>query len=141
MMQASKNPAYEEIDLGAFNDEYAGQKVRVLVNPTRAFRTAYRAACMNAIFGVDDKVFTECLAPVLDMTPEEAGAMMNDLPPDAAQWLFFVTLDGFDGEKWQTVISPHLFRVWDDWTIKRVKAHAALPRASALQSADSTAAN
>lgn len=122
-----QNPKVEEIDLGAFDAEYAGQRVRVAVNPSRAFRAAYREACSRAMLGVDDAAFIECLSAVLAMPVSDVGAYVNGLPPDAAQWLLFYTIDNYntDTGRFETSIPPHLFKVWDDWILRRVKARAA----------------
>lgn len=77
------------------------------------------------MFGIDDKDFVECLSVVLGMMTEAVGEYVNNLPADAAQWLFFFTVDDFDGVTFKTTIKPHLYRVWDDWVIARVKARAA----------------
>lgn len=132
MSYTIKNPKYEEIDLGTFNEEYAGQKVRVLVNPPRTFRAAYNSAAVDAIFGTAPAdAFMECLSVVLDMPLDSMQEYVANLPIDAMQWLFLYTLDGFDGERFSTRIAPHIYRVWDDWIVTRVKAFAAPPKASA----------
>lgn len=131
---------FEEIDLGEFDAEYAGEKVRVLVNPTRGFRAEYNSACANAIFGTDDQAFTKCLAIVLGCTEEGAVQRINALPADVSQWLFFYTIDNFDGEKFGTTIPPHLYQVWDDWVMQRVKARAARLPASAQPASELQAA-
>jgi hypothetical protein len=125
MSATIQNPKYELIDLGKFNEEYAGQTVRVVVNPSRAFRAAYNAGAIEAIFGAGDEHFVELLAAVMGLPADEVNERMNSLPPDAAQWLFLYTLDNFNGDKFETSIPPYLYRHWDDWVIKRVKAHAA----------------
>lgn len=137
-----KSPRFEEIDLGTFDDEYAGMKVRVAVNPSRAFRAEYRRACANAVLGTDDKDFAACLSVVLGLPTEEAVAQVNTLPPDAAQWMFFYTIDDYNAEagRFETTIRPHLLQVWDDWVSQRVKAHAARPPASVLAALASPAA-
>ena len=137
-----KNPRFEEIDLGTFDSEYAGMKVRVAINPSRAFRAEYRRACVNAVLGTDDKDFAACLSVVFGLSSKEAVGQVNALPPDAAQWMFFYTIDDYNAEtsRFETAIRPHLLQVWDDWVGQRVKAHAARPPASALQSLASPAA-
>lgn len=132
---------YLEIDLGEFDDEYAGQKVRVWVNPTRAFRAEYNKACGQAIFGADDKAFLACLARVIDRDVNEAAAIINALPADAAQWLFFYTIDQFNGDRFEVSIPPRLYQIWDDWVVERVKARAARLPASATPASESQAAN
>jgi hypothetical protein len=120
-----QNPKYEDVSLAQFDSEYTGQVVRVMVNPSRAFRAQYRTACASAVLGADDKAFVECLSAVLDMPADKVGEYVNNLPPDLAQWLFFYTLDDYNGERFETAIPPHLFKVWDAWVLARVKAHAA----------------
>jgi hypothetical protein len=125
-MTTLQNPKFEDIDLGTFDAEYAGQVVRVVVNPSRAFRAEYRKACAAAVLGTDDKDFTACLSAVLGMPADDVAGYVNNLPPDVAQWLFFYTLDDYnaDAGRFETAIPPHVFRVWDGWVLARVKAHA-----------------
>jgi hypothetical protein len=121
------SPKFEELDLSAFDAEYAGQAVRVVINPSRAFRAEYRTACAAAVLGTNDADFLQCLAAVLDKPVDEVADYVNNLPPDAAQWLFFFTIDNYNeaAGKFETSIPPHLFRLWDEWILRRVKAHAA----------------
>ena len=124
-MTTPSNPKYDDVDLASFDAEYAGQEVHVLVNPSRAFRASYNLACANAVVGIDDNDFVAWLSVILGMPPEAASEYVNNLPADAAQWLFFFTVDDFDGKSFKTTIKPYLYHVWDDWVIARVKARAA----------------
>lgn len=117
-------PIREPFDLGVFLPEYAGQTVNLLINPTGKFKRAYIDAAWNASLGVDASAFAAFVEVVI-------GAMgnMDDLldgiAEDAIRWLFLYSFYDFDGEKFRTVVRPHILTVWEEARDKRVKGHAA----------------
>lgn len=131
-----RKPIYDVIDLAQFDEEYAGQTMRVMVNPSRAFRLGF----INAALNVAGQDFIEYVAAITGAgNDDEAAQAFDELPADAFQWLFCYTTIEHDGKP--DLIRPHVLTTWDERIISRVKAHAAQPKASAQPSAESTAAN
>ena len=135
MIPEVKNPKYEVIDLAQFDEEYAGQVVRVMVNPSRAFRLGFIRAALNTASGE----FIEYLATIIEGDEAAIADAIGNMPADAFQWLFAYTVYDRDGKP--EVIAPHIVTMWDERIVARVKARAALPPASATPSASSEAAN
>ena len=133
---AIKNPQYEVIDLGAFDEAYKGQEMRVMVNPSRAFRLGFIEAALNPT--TED--FISYIATIAGLNgDDETAQVFDDMPADVFQWLFCYTVVERDGKP--EAIRPHVLTLWDDRIVARVKAHAAQPKVSEKPLNGSQAAN
>ena len=122
-----KNPKHEVIDLAQFDEAYTGQEVRVMVNPSRAFRLGFIDAALNP----SNDTFIEYIAAITGVTGDDTSRVFDDMPADVFQWLFCYTVVERDGKP--EAIRPHVLTMWDDRIIARVKAHASQSKGSPEQ--------
>ena len=124
---AIAKPRYVDFDIGDFDVEYAGQKVKLVQNPSRGFRESFAAATLNASVGNEPRKWLAHVAVVIDAEDAAAAEIALDaLPVDAMHWLFLWTLEWDNkASAFTTNIPPHVYKVWDDYWKERVKARAA----------------
>lgn len=113
-------PVFEPFDLGEFAEEYRGQTVRLLRNPSRAFWREYQLAP-----GSDTWRYIGAAMELPDDL-DTVSAALDNIPRDAIRWLFLGVLDQESGE----LIPPYIMTLWDEWEAGRVKAFAARSRDS-----------
>lgn len=119
-------PIREPFDLGAFSKEYAGQTVNLLINPTGRFKKGYIDAAWAASLGMESEAFAAFIEAVIGARGN-TDDLLDGIAEDVIRWLFLYSFYDFDGEKFQTVVRPHILIVWDEAKDRRVKAHAAPP--------------
>lgn len=107
---------YADVDLGEYDEAYAGQSLRVLLNPTRAQRRDFLRAAVDPASGP----WLAHMALILDCAAEDVGLMVDGMDIEILHWLF-VPHVGDDGK----VVLPEVYRVWDRYVDQRVKARAA----------------
>ena len=110
---------YAELDLGLYDEAYAGRQLTLLQNPSREFRSAY----LRSTYDTNSGEWLQLLGQVLHTDAPEQ--VLAPLPNEIIVWLFIGLLEGYDEKtrKFETYIRPYLLEVWDTYVRARVKAH------------------
>lgn len=116
---------YEDISLAPLGESYAGQTIRVLVNPSVRFKREFASAGWNATTEAGN-AWMRHVATILGATDHQAlRDVVSDMNPEVLDWLLIPHLleDPFIKGKISTV-PPYVCEVWDTWIASRVKARA-----------------
>lgn len=116
---------YEDIALDPLGPGYAGQTIRVLVNPSVRFKRDFASAGWDATTAAGN-VWLRHVATIVGATDHQAlRDLISDMDPEVLHWLLIPHLveDPFIKGKVHTV-QPYVCEAWDKWIASRVKARA-----------------
>lgn len=116
---------YEDVKLDPLGPSYAGQTIRVLVNPSVRFKRDFASAGWDATTAAGN-IWMRHVATILDAPDHQAlRDLVSDMNPEVLDWLLIPHLleDPFIKGKISTV-PPYICEVWDTWIASRVKARA-----------------
>ena len=116
---------YEDVGLDPLGPRYAGQTIRVLVNPSVRFKREFASAGWDATTAAGN-VWMRHVATIFGATDYQAlRDLVSNMDPEILDWLLIPHLveDEYVKGKISTVY-PYICEVWDTWIAQRVKARA-----------------